>query len=88
MNIISCDVGWQRETKRNAVATNSGQVNFLKSGLYDGHLVALVMEWAAPQSLTLLDVAIDGCEKLERGRRTMTYYRERPSTLYSHVLCF
>ena len=55
MNIISCDVGWKEKTKRNAVTivTESGQVNFLQSGLDDDHLVALVREWAEPKAQIL-----------------------------------
>lgn len=75
MNIISCDVGWKKDTKRNAVAisTDSKQINFIKSGLDDKSLVALVCERARPQSLILLDAPIEGCDKLEEKnpRRSM-----------------
>ena len=84
MNIISCDVGWKRETKRNAIAvvTGSGQVDFLTSGLDDDHLVSLVREWVEPQSLVLLDVPIEGCEKLEGPRRPIENALQHYVSLY------
>ena len=84
MNIISCDVGWKRETTRNAIAlvTDSGRVNLVKGGLDDKHLIDLVREWAEPQSLILLDVPIDGCEKLERGRRSIENALQHYISLY------
>lgn len=84
MNIISCDVGWKSETKRNAitVVTDNGQVNLLKNKLDDDHLVALVGEWAEPQSLILLDVPIEGCEKLEGPRRSIEDALQHYISLY------
>ena len=84
MNIISCDVGWKRETKRNAIAvvTDSGKVSFLKSGLDDDYLVTLACKWAEPQSLILLDVPIEGCEKLEGPRRPIENALQHYISLY------
>lgn len=84
MNIISCDVGWKRDTKRNAVAiaTDSRQISFIKSGLDDNHLVALVCEWVRPQSLILLDVPIEGCDKLEGPRRSIENALQHYIALY------
>lgn len=84
MNIISCDVGWKRGTKRNTVAivTDSRQVNFLKSGLDDEHLIAIVREWAEPQSLILLDVPIEGSEKLKGSRHSVENALQHYVSLY------
>ena len=84
MNVISCDVGWKGATKRNAVAiaTDSRQIDFVKSGLDDDHLVALVREWAVPQSLILLDVPIEGCDNLEGPRRPIERVLQRYIALY------
>jgi len=84
MNIISCDVGWKSETKRNAIAvvTDGRKFSFLKNGLDDDHLVTLVCKWAEPQSLILLDIPIEGCEKLEGPRRPIENALQHYIALY------
>jgi predicted RNase H-like nuclease len=84
MNIISCDVGWKSNTKRNAIAivTDRGKVSFLKSGLDDDYLVTLICKWAESQSLILLDVPIEGCEKLEGPRRPIENALQHYISLY------
>lgn len=84
MNIISCDLGWKRETKRNAivVVTDRGKVSFLKCGLDDDHLVDMVCKWVEPQSLILLDVPIEGCEKLKGPRRPIENALQHYISLY------
>jgi predicted RNase H-like nuclease len=84
VNIISCDVGWRSETKRNAIAvvTDRRKISFLKSGLDDDRLVSLVCKWAETQSLILLDVPIKGCEKLEGPRRPIENALQHYISLY------
>lgn len=70
MNIISVDVGWVEQTKRNAIAVaNPGrEIFFIAGGLGDGELARLVQEHSEPESLILLDVPIEGCENLCKAR--------------------
>lgn len=73
MKIIGCDIGWKNDTRRNAVAiaTGDGQIELLRSGLGDDDLVSIVGKHCEPGSLILLDIPIDGCEKLECPRRPL-----------------
>lgn len=66
MKVISADVGWKPNTRRNAVvvATPPGRIDFLDKGLGDVELDKVVREWIEPQSLVLLDVPIEGCDNL------------------------
>jgi hypothetical protein len=84
LKIISCDVGWKNETKRNAVAvaTYDGQIEFLRSGLGDDDLVPLVVKHCEPGSLILLDIPIDGCENLECPRRPIEEALQHTVSIY------
>ena len=83
MNIISCDVGWSRGTKRNAVTvvTSEGRLCVFRRGLNDDDLVSLVTNWSG-RSLILLDVPIEGCQNLEGPRRPIENDLQHYISLY------
>ena len=84
MNIISIDIGWKRETKRNAVAiaTPHKQITLLASGLGDSDLINLIREQIESKSLVLLDVPIEGCYNLCKPKRHIESALQHYISLY------
>lgn len=67
MNIISVDLPWREDKKGRrplAIADLDGNVRITQAS-DDNELLKLVHESAAPGSIILLDVPIDGCDKLD-----------------------
>ncbi|MFP4641986.1 MAG: hypothetical protein ACLFPU_07405 [Dehalococcoidia bacterium] len=64
VKVISIDPGWRETSKRNAVvvATPSGRIDYVASGLSDEGLKSLVKERAEPRSFILLDVPVERCD--------------------------
>ena len=85
MMIISCDVAWNPQKSRNAMAvvTDSGEVRFLAQRLDDAHLMDQVCKWASgSRALVLLDVPIEGCRKLTGPRRPLENALQHYMALY------
>jgi len=67
MNIISVDLPWREDKKGRrtlAIADLDGNVRITQAS-DDNELLKLVRESAEPGSIILLDVPIDGCDKLD-----------------------
>ncbi len=88
MVIISCDVAWNPQKSRNAMAvvTDYGEVRFLAQKLDDAHLVDQVFKWASgSRALVLLDVPIEGCSNLTEPRRPLENALQHYMALYPAV---
>ncbi len=85
MMIISCDVAWNPNKSRNAIAvtTDQGEVKCLAQRLDDAHLVDLVCKWSSgSRTLVLLDVPIEGCRNLAGPRRPIENALQHYISLY------
>jgi len=66
MNIISIDLPWKEDTKGRrtlAIADPDGNIE-IALATDDNGLLELVRETASPEAIILLDIPIDGCNKL------------------------
>lgn len=65
-DVISIDLPWGDAQKRTAIARRSGISGIVGvvTVTSDSELLEYVRQHAAPNALVLLDVPVDGCEKL------------------------